>query len=135
MNLSELVETANELFTSAYRNKVVNGKAGSKPRFERYHAAPSLCSMQVRTVLAEKQAHYRSHDLNLRGANSFSSRIWGELIGNSQPTGRRPGSHYSAEQGIDASPARVFRDRAAACTWRVSGAICSHHPLEPMAYR
>ena len=65
MSLNELVEAANELFTSAYRNKVVNGKAGSKPRFELYHAAPSLCSMKVRTVLAEKQVPYRSHDLNL----------------------------------------------------------------------
>ena len=65
MNLSELVESANAPFTSAYRNKVVNGGAGREPRFELYHAAPSLCSMKVRTVLAEKQAAYHSHDLNL----------------------------------------------------------------------
>lgn len=65
MNLEELVDAANESFTSAYRNRVVNGDAGSTPRFELYHAAPSLCSMKVRTVLAEKQVPYFSHDLNL----------------------------------------------------------------------
>ncbi|MYE13145.1 MAG: glutathione S-transferase family protein [Gammaproteobacteria bacterium] len=67
MNLSELVAAANEPFTSRYRNRLVNGEAGSEqePRFELYHAAPSLCSMKVRTVLAEKRLPYYSHDLNL----------------------------------------------------------------------
>lgn len=65
MNLEELVDAANESLTSAYRNRVVHGDTGSTPRFELYHAAPSLCSMKVRTVLAEKQAPYFSHDLNL----------------------------------------------------------------------
>ena len=67
MNLSELVAAANEPFTSAYRNRLVNGGAGrgQAPRFELYHAAPSLCSMKVRTVLAEKKVPYHSHDLNL----------------------------------------------------------------------
>ena len=65
MSLSQLVEAANAPFTSAYRNRVVNGEGGGSPRFELYHAAPSLCSMKVRTVLAEKDVPYRSHDLNL----------------------------------------------------------------------
>lgn len=65
MNLSQLVEQANEPFTRAHRNRVVNGAADAKPRFELYHGAPSLCSMKVRTVLAEKQVPYYSHDLNL----------------------------------------------------------------------
>ena len=65
MNLSERVAAANAPFTSGYRNRLVNGEAGIQPRFELYHAAPSLCSMKVRTVLAEKQVPYHSHDLNL----------------------------------------------------------------------
>ncbi len=64
MNLNRLVAEANEPFTNSHRNRRINGRGG-KPRFEVYHAAPSLCSMKVRTVLAEKQVPYDSHDLNL----------------------------------------------------------------------
>ena len=71
MSLAELVAAANEPFTRAYRNKVLDGgfaergDTAAKPRFELYHAAPSLCSMKVRTVLAEKRVPFISHDLNL----------------------------------------------------------------------
>ncbi|SDP61061.1 Glutathione S-transferase, N-terminal domain [Pseudomonas reinekei] len=34
-----------------------------EPRFELFHAASSLCSQKVRTVLHEKQLSYRSNDL------------------------------------------------------------------------
>ena len=75
MSLTELVGAANEPFTRPYRNKVMDegfvaggdpaGGPAPKPRFELYHAAPSLCSMKVRTVLAEKRVPFTSHDLNL----------------------------------------------------------------------
>ncbi len=65
MNLTQLVVEANRPFTNAHRNRRIKGGAGGKPRFEIYQAAPSLCSMKVRTVLAEKRASYDSHDLNL----------------------------------------------------------------------
>ncbi len=65
MNFNETVDKANSNFTNAHRNKVVGMAQGSNPHFELYHAAPSLCSMKVRTVLAEKNIPYISHDLNL----------------------------------------------------------------------
>ena len=75
MSLAELVAAANEPFTRPYRNKVVgegfppestpSSESAAQPRFELYHAAPSLCSMKVRTVLAEKRVPFISHDLNL----------------------------------------------------------------------
>lgn len=37
--------------------------ADAAPRFELFHAASSLCSQKVRTVLAEKRLPYRSNDM------------------------------------------------------------------------
>ena len=65
MNFAEIVEKANSNFTNEHRNKPIGTVRGTEPRFELYHAAPSLCSMKVRTVLAEKNIPYVSHDLNL----------------------------------------------------------------------
>ncbi|WPG35384.1 glutathione S-transferase family protein [Variovorax sp. EBFNA2] len=39
--------------------------AGSQPRFELFHAASSLCSQKVRTVLLEKALPYRSNDMRI----------------------------------------------------------------------
>ena len=71
MNFAEIVDKANSNFANEYRNKVVGMAPGTKPRFEVYHAAPSLCSMKVRTVLAEKNIPYVSHDLNLPVRDSY----------------------------------------------------------------
>ncbi len=65
MNFAEKVAKANSRFTHKHRNRTVNAGVGGNPRFELYHAAPSLCSMKVRTVLAEKSVPYVSHDLNI----------------------------------------------------------------------
>lgn len=35
----------------------------ANPRFELFHAASSLCSQKMRTVLFEKQLPYRSNDM------------------------------------------------------------------------
>lgn len=39
--------------------------SGSEPRFELFHAASSLCSQKVRTVLHEKTLPYRSNDMRI----------------------------------------------------------------------
>ena len=57
--------------TSKYRNRIIAPtRKGRKtpPRFELFHAAPSVCSHKVRMVLAEKRIPYLSHDMNLPGA-------------------------------------------------------------------
>jgi 2,5-dichlorohydroquinone reductive dechlorinase len=63
--LQQLVAGANANLTDKERNCVVGDSAGGAPRFEVYHFALSLCSQKVRTVLAEKQASYVSHDVQI----------------------------------------------------------------------
>lgn len=55
--------------------------AGSQPRFELFHAASSLCSQKVRTVLHEKALPYRSNDMRI-----LSTMEGGALV---------PAEHYS----------------------------------------
>ena len=71
MNFYEIVEKANSNYINEHRNKIVGKAEGTNPRFELYHAAQSLCSMKVRTVLAEKNIPYASHDLNLPVRNNY----------------------------------------------------------------
>lgn len=70
-DLSELVDAVNANLGNTYQNKVIGETRGTAPRFELYHASPSLCSHKVRTVLAEKQLAYTSHDLNVMPAGKF----------------------------------------------------------------
>lgn len=70
-NLASLVDAVNSRLQNKYTNKVIGGRNGQKPRFELYHAAPSLCSHKVRTVLAEKRVPYVSHDMNIMPAGNF----------------------------------------------------------------
>ena len=58
--LAERVAAANAPLTDPERNRVIGS---GTPRFELYHFALSVCSHKVRTVLAEKAAPYRSHDI------------------------------------------------------------------------
>jgi len=54
---------------------------GSEPRFELFHAASSLCSQKVRTVLHEKALPYRSNDMR--------------ILGTMESGGLVPAEHYS----------------------------------------
>ncbi|MEM7704516.1 MAG: glutathione S-transferase family protein [Pseudomonadota bacterium] len=60
-----IVSAANRQLGTNNRNRIIGGSAGSNIRFELYHAGPSLCSHKVRTVMAEKEITYRSHDMNI----------------------------------------------------------------------
>ena len=70
-DFTRMVNDVNALLRSKYKNKVIGGQAGETPRFELYHAAPSLCSHKVRTVLAEKEVSYVSHDMDILPAGNF----------------------------------------------------------------
>jgi len=59
--LNELAAAARARMADPARSVVTDGD--SHPRFELFHAASSLCSQKVRTVLAEKQLPYRSNDM------------------------------------------------------------------------
>lgn len=69
-DLQTLVDGANAYLKNTYTNRVI-GPGSGKPRFEVYHADPSLCSYKVRTVLAEKGVTYMSHAMNIMPANKF----------------------------------------------------------------
>lgn len=64
-NVRALVDAVNVHYTDPERNLVINGAAGTQPRFELYHFCLSLCSHKLRTVMNEKAISYMSHDINI----------------------------------------------------------------------
>jgi glutathione S-transferase len=60
-DLMKLAARARAAIADPARITIVGGDAN--PRFELFHAASSLCSQKVRTVLFEKQLSYRSNDM------------------------------------------------------------------------
>lgn len=60
-SLIELTAAARAAIADPTRIAIVGGRA--EPRFELFHAASSLCSQKVRTVLHEKAFAYRSNDM------------------------------------------------------------------------
>ncbi|MEO0463364.1 MAG: glutathione S-transferase family protein [Pseudomonadota bacterium] len=69
--IRSLVDAANVNLGGSYKNKVIGGIGGERPRFELYHSAPSLCSHKVRTTLAEKGVPYTSHDVSIMPMGKF----------------------------------------------------------------
>lgn len=60
-DLTKLAAGARAAIADRARITIVGDDAN--PRFELFHAASSLCSQKVRTVLLEKQLAYRSNDM------------------------------------------------------------------------
>lgn len=77
--LMEMTAAARAAILDPARITIAGG--GAEPRFELFHAASSLCSQKVRTVLHEKALPYRSNDMLI-----LSAMQSGELI---------PAEHYS----------------------------------------
>ncbi|MEO1036035.1 MAG: glutathione S-transferase family protein [Pseudomonadota bacterium] len=67
-DFKSVIRAANQQLGNNRRNRDIGRCPPEGPRFELYHSAPSLCSHKVRTVLAEKDIPYRSHDLNIMPA-------------------------------------------------------------------
>ena len=59
--LMEMAAAARAAMQDPGRSTIVGERAN--PRFELFHAASSLCSQKVRTVLFEKRLSYRSNDM------------------------------------------------------------------------
>ncbi|MGO4763258.1 glutathione S-transferase family protein [Cupriavidus sp. 2KB_3] len=76
--LTSLAAGARAAIADPARITIVGGDA--TPRFELFHAASSLCSQKVRTVLAEKRLSYRSNDMM--------------ILGSMGPEGVIPAEHY-----------------------------------------
>ncbi|CAM4185001.1 GST C-terminal domain-containing protein [Bordetella tumbae] len=66
--LLALAIQARTLMADPARSIVIGNDAN--PRFELFHAASSLCSQKVRTVLAEKQLSYRSNEMMILSSMS-----------------------------------------------------------------
>jgi glutathione S-transferase len=77
--LMEMTAAARAAVRDPDRITVVGNSA--QPRFELFHAASSLCSQKVRTVLHEKALAYRSNDMR--------------ILGSMEPAGLVPAEHYS----------------------------------------
>lgn len=83
MNATQLLELATgarAAMRDPQRSRIVGTAA--QPRFELFHAASSLCSQKVRTVLAEKGLSYWSNDMLILSAMSEDGVV--------------PAEHYSA---------------------------------------
>jgi glutathione S-transferase len=64
--LMNMIAAARAAMADRARSTIVGVSA--TPRFELFHAASSLCSQKVRTVLTEKQLSYRSNDMRILGS-------------------------------------------------------------------
>lgn len=64
--LMEMAANARAAMADPARATIVGNDAN--PRFELFHAASSLCSQKVRTVLHEKRLSYRSNDMIILGS-------------------------------------------------------------------
>lgn len=76
--IKELAAGARAAMADPARITIVGHDAN--PRFELFHAASSLCSQKVRTVLFEKQLPYRSNDM--------------KILSSMGPDGVVPAEHY-----------------------------------------
>jgi glutathione S-transferase len=77
--LMEMTAAARAAVRDPNRITVVGNR--TDPRFELFHAASSLCSQKVRTVLHEKALPYRSNDMR--------------ILGSMESAGLVPAEHYS----------------------------------------
>ena len=64
-DIGTLVAAINARLTNPDRNRKIGDAGGKAPRFELYHMFLSLCSYKLRTTLAEKDAAYFSHDVDI----------------------------------------------------------------------
>ena len=71
--LASLVAAVNAGLGDPHRNTVVAGNGESPVRFELYHAGLSVCSQKVRTVLAEKNISYASHEMVILNSKGIYS--------------------------------------------------------------
>lgn len=78
-SLMQMAAAARAAVLDPNRITLVGGAAS--PRFELFHAASSLCSQKVRTVLREKALPYRSNDMR--------------ILGSLESDGLVPAEHYS----------------------------------------
>ena len=127
-DLQALVSGANAPLTDVDMNRVIGS---GTPRFELYHFAFSLCSQKVRTCLAEKNATFVAHDINLQMPQ----------LGNYDPGYVRlrlaadPGTDFATDytgrssvstEGFDPAVVPTLVDHAAGIVVVDSVAICRH---------
>lgn len=127
-DLEKLVFAANAPLTDPEMNQTIGP---GTPRFEIYHFALSLCSQKVRACLAEKDAAFIAHDINLQMP----------LLGNYDPGYVRlrlaadPGTRFATgytgrssveTEGFDPAVVPTLVDHVAGTVVVDSHAICRH---------
>lgn len=98
------------------------------PRFELYHFALSVCSQKVRTCLAEKNASYFAHDINIQPGNYHPDYIRLRLLGRA---GRDLARGYTGRssvesEGFDPAVVPTLLDLEQALVLVDSVNICAH---------
>lgn len=71
-SVEKLARAVNAALKDRSKSFDVRATGGKKPRFELYHSPISLCSQKVRTVLAEKNAPFTSHEVEILESNHFA---------------------------------------------------------------
>lgn len=131
--LKSLVDATNSYLRNSYANRVIGTDAG-EPRFELYHADPSLCSYKVRTVLAEKGVTYFSHAMQIMPAGKFIPhnyrpayvRLRMKGAPGQKFVGGYTGASSVASEGFDPCVVPTLVDHEAARVVADSRAICDY---------
>ena len=129
-----IVAVANKDLKNKNYNKPIGVPNGHDTRFELYHSAPSLCSHKVRTVLAEKNIPYMSHDMSIMPIgkaipqNYRPSYVRLRMLGAND---RNYATDYNGvssvdTQGLDPCVVPTLVDHEAACVVLDSQKICEY---------
>lgn len=117
--------SANASLTDPDKNRIIGDGIS---RFELYHFALSVCSQKVRTCLAEKEASYIAHDINIQPGNYHPDYIRLRLLGRAD---RDMAHSYTGRssmetQGFDPAVVPTLLDLAEEQVHVDSVRICAH---------
>ena len=125
--LESVVAQAREALGS--RGNVIGPDAAEAPRFELFHAANSICSQKVRTVLAYHGVPYANHSLNLFKGDTYQpAYVRLRMIGCEELGGalvsHHSGSTSASAGGCDGAVVPTLVDRQTASVVVDSKRIC-----------
>lgn len=120
-----LRDLANAPLTDPDKNRTLGN---GTPRFELYHFALSVCSQKVRTCLAEKNASYIAHDINIQPGNYHPDYIRLRLSGETDRNMARDytGRSSMESEGFDPAVVPTLLDLEQALVLVDSVRICAH---------
>jgi glutathione S-transferase len=116
--MTEITPEANlEILMDRYPAKTGNADAGGAARFHLFHAATSVCSQKVRTVLFAAGTPFYSHEISLVAGQNYEpsyvrARAWACVANGFSFATDHKGSTSVAETGCDACVVPTIIDGA-----------------------